>query len=84
MSLWLVGWMQGHLSRQDRLARALGRASYGAYVTHPLLVVSVSAALRSVPVVAEIKLVAVAAVGIVASFTLAWLLTRIPVTARIF
>ena len=83
MSLWLVGWLPGHLGRRGPLARALGRASYATYVIHPLVIVSMSAALSSVPVVIEIKFVVVAALGLVASFTIGWLLTRIRPLSRI-
>lgn len=75
-SVWFAGWFQLRWTAEGKLARGLARGSYGAYVLHPLVIVLLAVALRSLAMPAEVKFLAVAAVGIAASFALAWALTR--------
>lgn len=81
-SVWLVGWFQRRWTQEGRLLRALGRGSYGAYVIHPLVIVALAAALRSIDASAELKFAFVGAGGIAASFAVGWALTRTPATLR--
>ncbi len=76
MSFWVALWFAGHVTYQGRFARALGHASYATYVVHAPIVVALSVALAGIALAAEVKFVAVAALGIVASYTLGWLVTR--------
>jgi len=77
MSLLLLGWFAHRCDNHGPLARSLGRASFAAYVLHPPVVVSLSAAFSSVGVVAEVKFAVVATLGVLASFTVGWLATRV-------
>jgi hypothetical protein len=83
MSLWLVGWFPRRWNQHGPLARTLARASYAAYVLHALVIVILGAGLSSVAIVAEVKFIVVAVVGVVASFTAGWLATRVGPLARI-
>jgi Acyltransferase family len=78
MALWTALLFKQHITFDGPVARALGRASYCAYVVHPVTVVVLSAALASVAVVAEIKFIVVATLGIAASFTIGWILVTLP------
>jgi type IV secretory pathway protease TraF len=83
MSFWLVGWFARRWNHQGTLARSLGRASFAAYIIHPPVVVLLSVALSSVTIAAEVKLVAVAVLGVATSFTLGWYLTKVRPLARV-
>jgi surface polysaccharide O-acyltransferase-like enzyme len=83
MSFWLVGWFTRRWNHQGTLARSLGRASFAAYIIHPPVVVLLSVALSSVTIAAEVKLVAVAVLGVATSFTLGWYLTKVRPLARV-
>jgi peptidoglycan/LPS O-acetylase OafA/YrhL len=76
MSLRLAGWFARRWNYHEPLARSLGRASFAAYVLHAPVVVSLSAILSSVAIVAELKFVVVAVLGVAVSFAVGWLLTR--------
>jgi hypothetical protein len=75
-SLWAVTWFIRRWNGGGPAAGSLGRASFAAYLAHAPVVVLLSAALSSVAVVAEVKFVVVAVVGVVASFGVGWLATR--------
>jgi fucose 4-O-acetylase-like acetyltransferase len=83
MSLWALDWFRRRWERAGPLARALGRASFAAYIVHAPVVVLLSVGLSSVPVPVEIKFLAVFALGAAASFGLGWLVTRWRFVARI-
>ncbi len=76
MSFWVALWFARHMTYQGRFARALGRASYATYVAHAPVVVALSVALAGIAIAAEVKFVAVAVLGVAASYTLGWLVTR--------
>ncbi|WP_448810435.1 acyltransferase family protein [Agromyces bauzanensis] len=83
--VWLLGVAQRLLDRPFRWARpAVARSAYGAFLVHGPVLIALSLALRPVPVVAELKALVVAIAGVLASFTLAWLLIdRVPGVARV-
>jgi surface polysaccharide O-acyltransferase-like enzyme len=83
MSLWLIGWFPRRWNSNGPLAQSLGRASFAAYILHPLVVVLLSAVLSSLAVVVEIKFLVVAVLGVATSFTVGWLMTRIRPLARV-
>lgn len=60
-----------------------GRGSYATYVSHPLVLVSVMLAFRPLPLGAELKFVAVTAVAVPLCFAVGYLLTRVPVFAKV-
>jgi peptidoglycan/LPS O-acetylase OafA/YrhL len=76
-SMWVLAWFTHHGNQDGPLARSLGRASFAAYIVHAPVIVLLSAAFSSVAIVAELKLVCVAASGIAMSFTLGWLATKV-------
>jgi glucan biosynthesis protein C len=76
MSFWVALWFARHVTYEGRAARALGRASYATYVVHAPVVVALSVAIAGIAVAAEVKFVTVAGLGIAASYTLGWLVTR--------
>ena len=84
VSIWLLAWFRRRWTQHGPVAQAAGRGSYGAYVFHALVIVLIAVALRAVPVAAEIKFVTVACLGVLVSFTLAWLLTQIRPVRRVF
>jgi hypothetical protein len=79
-SVWLLGLAQRHLDRRPRwLGRALARSAFGAFILQGVVLVGLALALRGVDLPAEVKAAAVATVGVVGSFALAWLVvTRTP------
>jgi glucan biosynthesis protein C len=83
MSLWAFEWFRRRWNQAGPLARALGRASFAAYIVHPPVVVLLSVGLRSVPVVVELKFLAVFALGAAAAFALGWTITRTRLVARV-
>jgi fucose 4-O-acetylase-like acetyltransferase len=83
MSFWLVGWFARRWNYQGTLARSLGRASFAAYIVHPPVLVLLSAGLSTLTVAAEVKLVAVAVLGVATSFTVGWYMTKVRPLARV-
>jgi fucose 4-O-acetylase-like acetyltransferase len=83
MSLWALEWFRRRWNQAGPLTRALGRASFAAYIVHPPVVVLLSVGLRSVPVVVELKFLVVFALGAAAAFALGWTITRARLVARV-
>jgi hypothetical protein len=73
-SLWLLGFAQRHAGPRGRLAHALARSAYGAFLLQGPVLIALALALRPLVVPAEVKALAVAAAGVAGSFGLAWLL----------
>jgi glucans biosynthesis protein C len=82
VSLWLVAWFRRRWIQQGRLARRASRGAYAAYLLHPPVLVLASFAARPLPLPPEAKFVLVAAVGVVAVFTVGWAVTRSALIAR--
>jgi glucans biosynthesis protein C len=83
LSLWVVTWFQRRWTGQRRLFERASRGAYAAYVVHPIVLVSASAAARPLPWPPETKFVLVAAVGVAVSFAVGWTLTRSSLVGRI-
>jgi surface polysaccharide O-acyltransferase-like enzyme len=77
-SIWLLGTFQRRFDSAGPLARALGRAAFGAYVLQAPIGVSLARLTHPLPVAPEIKFLFVAPLTLAGSFGLAWLLTRVP------
>jgi fucose 4-O-acetylase-like acetyltransferase len=77
-SIWIIGTFQRRFDRAGRLAQALGRAAFGAYVLQALVAVSLSRLAHPLTLAPEIKALLVAPAALAGSFGLAWLLTRAP------
>lgn len=79
LGVWVVGWLQTRWNGPPGpVTAATGRASYAAYILHPLVLVGLSVASRGLPWPPEAKFVIVAAVGIPASFIVGHVVTRLP------
>jgi hypothetical protein len=76
-SIWMLAVAQRRLDRSLAWGRpAIARSAYGAFMLQGPLLIGVAAALRPLPVPAEIKALIVMVAGVVGSFGLAWLLIR--------
>ena len=74
-SVWLLGVAQRRLKRRPGpLGRAMARSAYGAFLLQGVVLIALMIALRPVDVPAEAKALAVAGLGVVGSFALAWVL----------
>jgi Acyltransferase family len=74
-SVWLLGLAQRRLNRPPGpRGRALARSAYGAFLVQGVVLIGLMIALRPVGVPAEMKALAVAALGVAGSFALAWVL----------
>jgi hypothetical protein len=73
-SLWLLGLAQRHAGPRGRLAHALARSAYGAFLVQGPVLIALALALRPLVMPAEVKALAVAVAGVGGSFGLAWLL----------
>ena len=83
-SVWLLGAAHRHLGRRLPLDPLLARSSYAAFMVQGVVLIGLAVALRPVPVVAEVKALAVAVGGVAGSFALGWLLiSRVPGMARV-
>ena len=83
-SVWLLGAAHRHLGRRLPLGPVLSRSSYAAFMVQGVVLIGLAVALRPVPVVAEVKALAVAVGGVAGSFALGWLLiSRVPGMARV-
>lgn len=76
-SIWVLAFAQRHWDRAGKIARAMGRAAYAAFMFQGLPLIVAALLLRSFGVPLEVKGVLVAAGGIAGSFALGWtLVTR--------
>jgi hypothetical protein len=83
MSLWLIDWFRRRANRAGGLVGGLGRASFAAYLLHVPLTIVLAIALRGVGIPAELKLLSVFVLGLIASFGIGWLFARSRVAGRI-
>jgi hypothetical protein len=73
--VWLLGNARRYADRPlSPLAAVLARSAYGAFILQGPVLVGLALTLRPVALPAEAKALAVAALGVVLSYTLAWLL----------
>jgi glucan biosynthesis protein C len=78
LSVWLMGTFQRHFDHAGRLATALGRAAFGAYVLQAPVLVTIAVLASRVPATPEVRFLVVAPAAIAGSFGLAWVLTQLP------
>jgi glucans biosynthesis protein C len=78
VSLWVIDHARRWWPRQGPWLGWASRGAYGAYVLHPLVLVSLSWAARPLPWPPEGKFLLVAAGGVVVSFAVGWTVTRSP------
>ena len=77
-SIWILGTFQIRFDQAGPLARALGRAAFGAYVLQAPIGVSLSRLAHPLALAPEIKFLVIAPAVVACSFGLAWVLTGIP------
>jgi len=83
-SVWLLGFFQRRVDHAGPLARAMGRAAFGAYVVQAPVAVGLARLAQPLPIAPELKFLFVAPAAVAGSFGLAWLLTRIPGIKKVF
>lgn len=77
--IWILAVAQRHLNGTGPLRRAMARGSYAAFMLQGPVLVALELAFRPIAVPAEVKVLAVATLGIAGSFALAWpLVSRTP------
>lgn len=73
--VWMLGVAQRRLDRRaGPFGRAMVRSAYAAFILQGVVLIALMLALRPVGLPAEVKALAVAALGVALSFGLAWLL----------
>jgi hypothetical protein len=73
-SLWLLGIAQRRFHTRGPVAAAAQRSAFAAYIAQGPVLLGLAVALRPLPVPALAKAVVVGAIGVVASFSLGWVL----------
>jgi hypothetical protein len=75
--VWVLGFAQRRLDRQERLGRVLARSAYGAFLLQGPVLIGFALALRPFGLPGEVKALVLATTAVVTSFALAWpLVTR--------
>ena len=82
-SVWVLDLFRRHDPHVGPIEARAARASYAAYLVHPLVLVALSAAARPIPWSPAAKFVLVATVGVPTVFAVGHLLTRIPGVRRV-
>jgi hypothetical protein len=82
-SVWLLGHFQRRRDQAGPLARAMGRAAFGAYVLQAPVAVTIARLAHSLPMAPELKFLFVAPAAVAGSFGLARLFARVPWINRI-
>ena len=82
-SLWLVDLFQRRFDHQGPRGRVLSRAAFGAFLVHQGVLVALVLGSREVSWPPEAAYLVVSSLGVVVSFAIGWLLTRIPGIRRI-
>jgi hypothetical protein len=83
-TFWCVSWLARRWPTHGRVTELAGRASYAAYVTHPLSLTLLMMALSIVPLLPVAKFLVVAALGIPVCFAIGYGITRLPLLSRVF
>lgn len=82
-AVWIMDVAQRRLTRPLPHGVVLGRTAYAAFMVQAPVLIGLAVALRPVPVIAEVKAVTVAALGLLVSFALARALLRLPGLSRV-
>lgn len=82
-SVWFVCWFRRRWTTHGALMGKASRASYAAYVLHPLPLTTLMVLLGPVALVPELKFVLVAVTGVLACFALGYGLTRLPGVSKV-
>lgn len=84
MPFWLLDAFRRRFDHQGRLFREAGRAAFAAFVVHQVVLVGLVLASHEVPWAPELEWLAVSVLGVLVSFGVGALLTRIPAVGRYF
>lgn len=84
MPLWLLDVFRRRFDHQGPLVREASRAALAAFVVHQVVLVGLVLASHEVPWAPELEWLAVSVLGVLVSFGLGALLTRIPAVGRYF
>lgn len=82
MPLWLVDLFRRRWDHQGAVARLASRAAFAAFVVHQVVLVGLVLASHAVVWPPEVEWLLVSVVGVVGSFAVGGLLTRVPVVGR--
>lgn len=83
LTVWFVAWVRRRWPGHGPLLGRAARASYAAYVMHPLVLTTVMVLVATVALAPEIKFVLVSAAGTAACFLVGDGLTRVPGISRV-
>ena len=79
----LLAWGKEKWNRSSTFLSGLSRSAFAVYIFHPLVVISLSLAVRNWSVDPAMKLLFVAPLAVIGSFLLGALLVRIPGVKKI-
>ena len=79
-ALW---YFQLKWGERDRRWGFLSRQSYGAFIVHPPVIVSVALLMEALPLPAIVKFLVLVAAGTVISFALAWAMRKLPLVRSV-
>ena len=82
--LWLVDLFRRRFNHQGRLRREAGRAAFAAFVVHQIVLVGLVLVSHDVAWPPEAEWLAVSVLGVLGSFGIGALVTRIPAFGRLF
>ncbi len=83
MAFWLIDLFRRRFGRQRRIAQAMSRAAFAAYVLHQLVLVGLVLGSRLIDLPPEVEYLAVSVLGVSISFGSGWLVLRIPAVSRV-
>jgi fucose 4-O-acetylase-like acetyltransferase len=83
MPVWLLDVFRRRADRGGRLVRELGRAAFGAYVVHQVVLIGAVVSTRWVPFAPEVEWVMASVLGVAGSFAVGALLVRVPGVRRV-
>ncbi len=72
MSLMVLAFFRRHADRERRLTRTTARSAYGAFMLQAPVLVGIALALHPLALAPEVKLLLLAAGGVIGSFAVAW------------
>ncbi|MGE5287831.1 MAG: acyltransferase family protein [Micromonosporaceae bacterium] len=83
LTLWFISWVRRRWPSHGPLLGKAARASYAAYIIHPLVLTTVMVLFASAALAPEIKFVLVAMAGAAACFVVGHALTRVPGISKV-
>lgn len=78
LSIGIISAFRELFGRSNRLLNAMATASFGAYILHPAIVVTLQTAITDVTAIAFAKFVVVSVLGTAAAFAIALMAGHVP------